>query len=112
MQEEIDLKWNIFPVLDFFSQREPIMQHYFDYSYLKKLFDFFKTVKSNFKLSKNYLKKDQFIKNIAYPPIALIKKSLNNLNQINSGQFKVAQDSKTRQPHIHYKTSFQSLLRA
>ena len=84
MQEEIDLKWNSFPGLDFFSHREPIMQPDFDQSYIKKLFEFFKTVKSNFKLSKNSIKKDQFIRNIAYLPIALIEKKLKIFKEFES----------------------------
>ena len=43
----------------------------FDWSYLKKQFDF-KTVKSNLKLSKNSIKYDQIVKNMAYPTMALI----------------------------------------
>ena len=40
----------------------------FDRSYLKKQFEFFKTVKSNLKLSKNSIKKDQLVKNMVDPP--------------------------------------------
>ena len=43
----------------------------FDRSYLKKYFEFFKTVKRNVKLSKNYTKEDQLVKNMIYPPYGL-----------------------------------------
>ena len=47
------------------------MRSYFDWSYLKIYFKFFKTVKSILKLSKNLIKKDQLVKNMAYTPMAL-----------------------------------------
>ena len=48
----------------------------FDRSHLKKLFEFLKMIKCNLKLSKNSIKHDQLVKNIAYPLKALTTKML------------------------------------
>ena len=50
------MKYSFFAVLVSPSHKEPVMRPDFDWLYLKKLFEFFKMVKSNLKLSENPIK--------------------------------------------------------
>ena len=64
------MKETFFTVLVFPSHKEPVMRPDFDQSYLKKLFEFFKTVESNLKLVKTLYNKISLQKTW-YLPMAL-----------------------------------------